>query len=88
MEELDQAEKRWPQHRPLILVSKEVRAAIHARFGDSDASLRALQTLLDTPYFYPNRKVPITPALLQLDPIWEPLRADPGFQKLLAEARL
>jgi hypothetical protein len=28
---------------------------------------------------------PITPALLKLDPIWDPLRADPAFQKLCEE---
>ena len=28
---------------------------------------------------------PITPALLRLDPIWDPLRADPAFQKLCEE---
>jgi hypothetical protein len=29
--------------------------------------------------------MPITPALLRLDPIWDPLRADPAFQKLCEE---
>jgi hypothetical protein len=28
---------------------------------------------------------PGTPALLRLDPIWDPLRADPAFQKLCEE---
>jgi hypothetical protein len=28
---------------------------------------------------------PITPALLKLDPIWDPLRADSAFQKLCEE---
>ena len=27
----------------------------------------------------------VTPALLRLDPIWDPLRADPAFQKLCEE---
>ena len=29
--------------------------------------------------------MPITPALLRLDPLWDPLRADPAFQKLCEE---
>jgi len=28
---------------------------------------------------------PITPALLRLDPYWDPLRSDPAFQKLCEE---
>ena len=28
---------------------------------------------------------PITPALLRLDPIWDPLRGDLAFQKLCEE---
>ena len=85
LEELDRAVKRWPDNRPMIAVSEELRAAIHARFGDTDVALQAIQKLLDTPYFYPDRKMPLTPALLHLDPIWDPLRTDPRFEKLVAK---
>ena len=30
----------------------------------------------------------VTPALLRLDPFWDPLRSDPAFQKLCEEKQL
>jgi TolB-like protein/Flp pilus assembly protein TadD len=57
-------------------------AQIHAQFGDADAALRDLPRLLQTP------ASGITPALLRLDPIWDPVRSDPRFQTILAQPDL
>ncbi|HMJ05181.1 MAG TPA: hypothetical protein VK474_02895, partial [Chthoniobacterales bacterium] len=61
----------------------EAFARIKARFGDNTAAIADLQRLLSTSYLGPEQIV-LTPALLQLEPAWIPLRGDPRFQKLLA----
>jgi hypothetical protein len=38
--------------------------------------------LLEMPYNSWVYGSTITPALLRLDPLWDPLRSDPAFQKL------
>lgn len=62
---------------------EEAFARIKARFGDNTAAIADLQRLLSTNYIGPEQIV-LTPALLQLEPAWTPLRGDPRFQKLLA----
>jgi TolB-like protein/Flp pilus assembly protein TadD len=54
-------------------------ARIHARFGDAGAAIAILEPLLEGRYR-------VTPALLRLDPSWDPIRKDPRFRKLSGEA--
>ena len=61
-------------------VYEEGRARIAARFGMKDLAIPALEHLLKIPYFDS-----LTPALLRLDPDFDPLRGDPAFQKLCEE---
>jgi serine/threonine protein kinase/Tfp pilus assembly protein PilF len=59
---------------------------IETIFGENSRAISTLARLLETPYgaFLYNGR-PVTPALLRLDPVWDPLRADPAFQKLCEE---
>jgi hypothetical protein len=56
-------------------------------FGENSRAISALTQLLQTPYDGWLYGTPVTPALLRLDPIWDPLRADPAFQKLCEEKK-
>jgi serine/threonine-protein kinase len=51
-------------------------AEVHAILGNSDRAIEILDGLL-------NRPTPITVQALKINPVWDPLRNDPGFQALL-----
>jgi len=61
---------------------EEQLASVEAMVGDKNRAIQRLQHLLEIPYTNF-----LTPALLRLDPQWDPLRGDPRFQKLCEEKK-
>ena len=61
-------------------------ALVEMIIGENSRAIAALTRLLQTPYGgWLYSPTPITSALLRLDPIWDPLRTDPVFQRLCEE---
>ena len=64
----------------------EVYARVAARMEEPDRAIAALQKLLSVPSEGAlASRVPLTPALLRLDPMFDPLRNDQRFQQLTVE---
>jgi serine/threonine-protein kinase len=61
---------------------EEQLASVEVMVGEKDRAIPRLQRLLEIPY-----TDCLTPALLRLDPKWDPLRGDPRFQKLCEEKK-
>jgi TolB-like protein/Tfp pilus assembly protein PilF len=71
-------------HGPIPI---EIFARVAAGIGEPERAIAALQKLLSIPRSGPlASNAPLTPALLRLDPMFDPLRNDPRFQKLVADS--
>ncbi len=64
---------------------EENLAAVEAQVGETSRAIGRLRHLLNIGYSN-SFGGPITVALLKLDPVWDPLRGDPRFQKLIADS--
>jgi len=56
-------------------------AQVYIRVGEPEQALQILQQLAAIPAGHV-----VSPGLLRLDPLWDPLRQDPRFQKLLVDS--
>jgi TolB-like protein/cytochrome c-type biogenesis protein CcmH/NrfG len=64
---------------------EEGLAIVQTLVGENSSAISTLAQLLQTRYNGVLYAAPVTPALLRLDPLWDPLRSDPAFQKLCEE---
>ena len=61
---------------------EEQMAQIYSLLGNADAAIPILKRWINTP-----SASGIAPALLRVDPVWDPIRNDSRFQELVAEKK-
>jgi len=81
---------RYPSTKDAVngAALEENLALIQTILGENSLATSTLAHVLQMPgstYIYSTAS--ITPALLRLDPLWDPLRSDPAFQKLCCEEK-
>jgi serine/threonine-protein kinase len=70
---LFQADEEAFYEQPRAMI---VLARVHAAFGESDLAIELLEQQLPAPSW-------LSPAILRIDPAWDPIRDHPRFQALL-----